>query len=312
MDKMQTSSYRQALGTFATGVTVVTAASSNGELAGVTANSFTSVSLNPPLILWCLDSKSDSLTTFQSAEYFAVNILASDQKSLSSHFAKRQEDKFKTVNYQSGRGRAPILQDCTTYLQCKNNEQYEIGDHWVFVGEVMEFETQTKEALLFHLGSYGTSLPLPSDESSVISSINEPESHDDSLFSLLLQAIHAYQLEFESRQKKIIESSYEARIITILHKYSELNVNDICQMIQMPKEDTRDVLNELNSRNLVTFQVGNGEENFKLSDKGNMISDELIALAKQHDNDVYALFGRCSAEDFRENLTRIINWAMHD
>ena len=312
MDTLQASAYRQALGTFATGVTVITAANSEGELAGVTANSFTSVSLDPPLVLWCLDSRSDSLRIYQDAEFFAVNILASDQKSLSTHFARRLEDKFQSVSYQAGQGGAPILNDCMTYLQCKSREQYEIGDHWVFVGEVVKFEIREKEALLFHLGNYGTSLPLVSDESSVISSVNDTEHHDDSLFSLLLQSIHAYQVEFESRQKKIIESSYEARIITVLHKYGTLIVDDICQMVQMPRLDTEAMMAQLVDRKLALIEHKDGQEVFTLSDTGNALSEQLIALAKQHDDDVYALFDRCSPADFRENLIRIINWAAHN
>ncbi len=84
----QSGEFRQVLGTFATGVTVVTARSNTGELAGLTANSFTSVSLGPPLILWCLANSSDNLGIFQTAKYFAINILAADQKELSNHFAK--------------------------------------------------------------------------------------------------------------------------------------------------------------------------------------------------------------------------------
>lgn len=309
MNKFETSDYRQALGTFATGVAVITASTKNGEPAGVTANSFTSVSLDPPLILWCLASASDSLKIFQDATHFAVNILASDQKAMSTHFAKRMENKFAKIPFVAGLGGAPLLDDCMTRLQCSSREQYQVGDHWVFVGEVENFESTSKEALLFHLGNYGISLPLPTDESSVIGSINKPETNDDSLFSLLLQAIHAYQEKFESKQKKLFESNYEARIITILHKYNELEINDICQMIQMPKTDTSTVLNALKDKGFVIYNTDSQNHNVKITDAGLKKSDELIAFAKQHDRDVYALFGHCDADAFRENLIRIIHWA---
>ena len=125
----QSSEYRQALGTFATGVTVVTAMSTTGELAGLTANSFTSVSLEPPLILWCLADTSDNLAVFQSAPYFAVNILAADQKEISDHFARRQKDKFVSIQYRAGKGGSPLLDGCVTWLQCRMISTHVAGDH---------------------------------------------------------------------------------------------------------------------------------------------------------------------------------------
>ena len=309
MGKFESSEFRQALATFATGVTVITAASENGERVGVTANSFTSVSLDPPLILWCLASTSESLKIFQDVGYFSVNILAADQKTLSTHFAKRLEDKFSKIPYKSGLGGAPLLENCITSLQCRSRQQYEVGDHWIFIGEVEKYETTAKEALLFHLGSYGLSLPLPTDESSVIGSINNPEFHEDSLFSLLIQAIHAYQEKFESKQKQLFESNYEARIITVLHKYNELDINDICQMIQIPRIDAASILNDLKGKDLVDFHSDELYEGVKLTSIGQNKSDELIEFAKQHDSDIYALFGKCDAKSFRENLVRIIHWA---
>jgi 4-hydroxyphenylacetate 3-hydroxylase, reductase component len=306
--KFEPSEFRQALGTFATGVTVVTASADDGELAGVTANSFTSVSLDPPLILWCLAATSDNLMLFREARYFAVNILGSNQKAISTHFAKRLENKFDVFPYRPGLGGAPLLDDCITSLQCRSREHYEVGDHWVFIGEVEEFQSTSKEALLFHLGSYGISLPLPM-ESGVIGSITRPKAQDDSLFSLLLQAIHAYQVKFEIRQKQLFESNYQARIITVLHKYNELEIDEICQMVQMPKTDIAGILNELKVKGLVSFDPEESSGNVKLTDVGQKKSKELIALAKQHDRDIYALFGKCDANAFRENLIRIINWA---
>jgi len=309
MTKFETSEFRQALGTFATGVSVITACLDNKELAGVTANSFTSVSLDPPLILWCLASTSDSLKIFQEATHFAVNILASDQKPLSTHFAKKMENKFTAFPFNPGLGGAPLLNNCMTWLQCSTKEKHEIGDHWVFIGEVLTFESTAKEALLFHLGNYGISLPLPTDESSVIGSTNKPENSDDSLFSLLLQAIHAYQEKFESKQKQLFESNYEARIITVLNKYHELDLNEICQMIQMPKTDTSTILNTLKNKKFIEFHSKTEQKIIKLTEEGQIKSDALIALAKQHDRDVYALFGDCNADAFRDYLSRIINWA---
>lgn len=308
MTKFESRQLRQALGTFATGVTVVTAALDSGEMAGVTANSFTSVSLDPPLILWCLASSSDSIGVFQNADYFAVNILASDQKTVSDHFARRQEDKFSSAAYIRGRGGAPLLEHSMTHLLCRTREQYELGDHWVFVGEVEEFRTSNREALLFHHGSYGTPLPLPGDESRVIGTIDKLDSNDDSLFSLLVRAIHTYQDKFESRQEQLIESGYEARIITVLSRHQVLDLNSVCQLLQMPKSDTCSLLNELGRRGLVSYDDDGNYTNTRLTADGVQKSTELHALAVQHDNDIYAMIGDSNGSKFRENLMAIINW----
>ena len=148
--------FRQILGTFATGVTVVTACSKTGELAGLTINSFTSVSLDPPLILWCLANSSDNLELFQTTKRFAVNILAADQKDISLHFAKRQKDKFDYLPYRTGLDGNPLLENCVSWLQCRTVAQYVAGDHTVFIGEVEQIESSGKDALLYHQGEYTT------------------------------------------------------------------------------------------------------------------------------------------------------------
>lgn len=308
MTKFDSNDLRQALGTFATGVTVITACSADDELAGVTANSFTSVSLDPPLILWCLASNSDSLRIFQDAEYFAVNILASYQKPLSNHFAKRQADKFRDMDFRRGLGQAPILSECLTVLECRSRQMYESGDHWILIGEIENYETSHMEALLFHLGSYAISLPLPTDESGVINTINTPEDGDDSLFSLLFQAIHAYQEKFELRQNEIIESNYEARVITLLRKYTELEIEEVCQMIQTPRTDTQAILENLSKKGFVWIDSNPVNVKAGLSRDGKIKSEELHHMAIEHDLEISKLFESCNAEAFRDSLKQIIKW----
>ena len=114
--------FRRALGNFATGVTVVTAAAPGGRTVGVTANSFNSVSLEPPLILWSLDKRSSSLAVFEAASHFAVNILAADQIELSNNFAKPREDRFAGIEHRAGEGGAPLLADCAACFQCERHQ----------------------------------------------------------------------------------------------------------------------------------------------------------------------------------------------
>jgi len=101
--------FRHALGTFATGVTIVTAMAADGRPYGVTCNSFASVSLNPPLVLWSLGMFSQGLTTFQNASHFTINVLGASQQALASQFAKSSDDKFSGVSWTPGLGNAPVL-----------------------------------------------------------------------------------------------------------------------------------------------------------------------------------------------------------
>jgi len=148
--------FRHALGVFATGVTVVTTKEPAGTYKGLTVNSFSSVSLDPPLVLWSLARNSANMPAFASAAHFAVNVLAADQESLSSHFAISGDDRFDGVPFDEGLGGAPLLAGCVARFQCETRHRHEGGDHLIFVGEVLAFDTDDRPALLFHKGVYGT------------------------------------------------------------------------------------------------------------------------------------------------------------
>ena len=147
--------FRNALGCFATGVAVVTAQGPDGALMGLTINSFSSVSLEPPLVLWSLATSSPNLEGFQRASHYAVNILALEQEALSNHFATRQEDKFSSIPWTPGLGGAPLLPGCHASFQIRNEFHYPGGDHLIFVGHVERFEANPGiPPLLFHGGRY--------------------------------------------------------------------------------------------------------------------------------------------------------------
>lgn len=145
---------RRIMGHFATGVTVITTASKAGQLFGLTANAFTSVSLVPPLCLVCVDKNAESYLAFQELGSFTVNILADDQEELSRRFAVSGGDKFTGVAYRLGANGAPILQNVLGYLECKIISAHEGGDHTMYLGEVEQAETREGKPLLFYRGGY--------------------------------------------------------------------------------------------------------------------------------------------------------------
>jgi flavin reductase (DIM6/NTAB) family NADH-FMN oxidoreductase RutF len=145
---------RDALGEYATGVTVITARGADGVPFGITINSFTSVSLDPPLVLWNLGLRSPSLALFESCTHYAVNILAADQADISQRFAQTQLDRCAGIDWLAGVSGAPLLPGCSAWFECRNETRYPGGDHLIFVGLVENFNRQEKPPLIFHRGAY--------------------------------------------------------------------------------------------------------------------------------------------------------------
>ncbi len=147
--------FRSTLGSFATGVTIVTAMSPDNEPVGVTISSFNSVSIDPPLILWSLSLNSPLLETFRSASHYAINVLAADQQALSDRFASRSTNRFATLPVQTGLGGTPLIEGCCAWFECTHEAQYPGGDHLIFVGHVERFARgESEDPLVFHGARY--------------------------------------------------------------------------------------------------------------------------------------------------------------
>lgn len=154
LDEFDQRQLRDALGTFITGVTVVTTRDKNGVAHGLTANSFTSVSLEPPLILWSQAVTSRSYSAFREAEHFAINILAEDQTEISAHFAKSSGDKFSGIPHHSGLGDVPVVEGAAAHLECVKVQSILIGDHMLHIGRVERIGKSSRRPLAFSRGKY--------------------------------------------------------------------------------------------------------------------------------------------------------------
>ena len=143
---------RNALGSFATGVTVMTTLRPDGTPVGLTVNSFASVSLDPPLVLWSLAARSPSLGAFRASTHFGVNVLSAEQEALCRRFATPEPDKFANLAWRSGESGVPVLEGCVANFECSSAFNNYGGDHVIFVGHVVRFETRDTPALLFHRG----------------------------------------------------------------------------------------------------------------------------------------------------------------
>lgn len=145
---------RRALAGFPTGVTIITARCADGRTAGVTVNSFCSVSLAPPLLLWCLSKTAPSRSVFTEASHFAIHVLAADQQHLSQRFSKPAADKFADIEFSEGLGHAPVLAGTVAVFECRRAQQHDGGDHLILLGEVERFVSSNRHPLLFHGGDY--------------------------------------------------------------------------------------------------------------------------------------------------------------
>jgi flavin reductase (DIM6/NTAB) family NADH-FMN oxidoreductase RutF len=153
---LDTKALRTALGRFATGVTVVTCCDEQGQPRGLTVNSFTSVSLDPPLILWSLRLHSPSLAAFERASHYAVNVLSEEQVDVSRHFASAAVDKFVggPGHWTPGLGGAPVLGGACAVMECERYQSFDAGDHRILLGQVKNFHDRGLAALVFQGGHY--------------------------------------------------------------------------------------------------------------------------------------------------------------
>ena len=157
--------YRNALGSFATGVTVVTTVDAGGRRYAMTVNSFAAVSLAPPLVLWSVSRESPSARAFQTATHFAINVLAADQVALSRHFARSSDDKFAGIAILPGFAGLPLIAGAAAVFQCRTETLYPGGDHEVILGRVEQYDYSDGEPLVFCRGRYkrGVNLEIAAD-----------------------------------------------------------------------------------------------------------------------------------------------------
>lgn len=153
--------FRNALGLFATGVTIVTTRTSAGEPIGLTANSFSSVSLSPPLVLWSLSLRSPNLPNFLQATHFAINVLAHDQIPLSQRFAKPVPRKFEGIAHGFGVHGMPLLDGAAAQFECRTEARHYSGDHVIFIGHVLHYSYADRAPLGYCRGRYVSIEPVP-------------------------------------------------------------------------------------------------------------------------------------------------------
>lgn len=301
--------FRTALGTFTTGVTIITTQAEDGSPVGITANSFNSVSLNPPLVLWSLSKKARSLPVFSTGKHWNVHVLSTEQESLSGRFATQGEDKFAEIQFDNGVSEAPLLQDCTARFQCRTAFQYEGGDHVIFVGEVLAFDHSERAPLAFQSGQYALATRKPRSELRLATTPPPPEcSYTEDLLGYLLGRAH-YQLLNALRlllnNQQLDEQAFF--ILSVLCIRDNLSLEEINTFVSYTgHEVTLPSMRFLERQNLVAIEGEPGQLRFVLTANGREASLQQLALAKVVEEELAAKLGPADAQALKVLLKRLI------
>jgi len=286
--------FRAALGAFTTGVTIVTTLDSAQRDIGLTANSFSSVSLDPPMVLWSLSRQSFSLPAFMAAEHFAVHVLAAAQVTLSERFARSGIDKFSGLQVERGLGGIPLLADCAARFQCRTAYRYEGGDHVIFVGEVVTFDQSDLVPLVFHGGQYAIAAPTADAAASQLATADADSSFSRNLLIYLLGRAH-FQLFLRLRRELDRHALAEADwfVLSLLSASANQTVAELdAQLAYTGTAVTYDQIAGLAAANFL--DLGGAHDSGArvcLTEKGRMAVIELVAAARAAEADAEGNLG---------------------
>ncbi|KRW58440.1 flavin reductase [Pseudomonas sp. TTU2014-080ASC] len=301
--------FRNALGSFTTGVTIITCRGDNGEAIGITANSFNSVSLNPPMVLWSLAKNARSLPAFSQSKHWNVHVLSAEQEELSGRFARQGEDKFSGLELDTGLSDAPLLKDCTARFQCRTAFQYEGGDHVIFVGEVLNFDHSNLAPLAFHSGKYALTASKPRGELRLSESTPLECSYTEDMFGYLLGRAHYQQLHALHRLLNRQQLSQNAfYVLSVLCIRDGLTVDELNSFISYTGHIvTEEAMQALEAQGMVARDKKGANTIWVLTALGRETSLEEIALAKSLDQDITDKLGSSDAKTFKVLLKRLIS-----
>lgn len=302
--------FRAALGTFATGVTVITTVGRNGEPIGLTANSFNSVSLDPPLVLWSLAKKAFSLQDFMAAPHWAVHVLSAEQEGISNQFARAGQDKFLGAATETSAHGVPLLQNCAARFECTATFQYEGGDHIIFVGEVKQFEKNDLPPLVFHAGKYALAAFKDCNLNLSRLDCSEPATfRADMLGYMFGRARKNFLDSMRGHLEKYGLTDYEWRLLTIMLTKKALTASMFEQFNQDAALDTiLQTLMNLEDKGWVQEQMTtpNAEVTYCLTEKGVYDSVSLLAIAKSHEENLMEKMGSVDGILLKSLLNKFI------
>ncbi len=306
--RLVTQTFRRALGNFATGVTVVTSRDHEGNWVGVTANSFSSVSLIPPLVLWSLSRTARSLAAFELSDVFIVNVLADNQIDISNRFSRQGlANKFDGVYTRPGLSGCPIILDCLASFQCRKKYSYEGGDHLIFVGEVVDFETADSQGLIFHKGQYAVSEKHPglNDLTEEAEENSFSESYVDYLLS---QTADGFERQYQPILDKYGVSRYEWRVLCCISEYRGVSEAELVSFSLINGDLLRDILAKAAAEDWISSHSDtNGKMLYYIQSAGLDIHVPLLAAARAHESEALATFSDTEVRQLKKMLKNLMH-----
>lgn len=305
-----TRAFRNALGSFATGVTVITTRAGDGTAVGLTANSFNSVSLEPPMVLWSLAKTSRSMPVFAEAEHFAVHVLSADQEALSIRFAKSGEDKFAQLAVEEGIAGLPLLPGCAARFQCKTTFRHEGGDHIIFVGEVLDFDRSERPPLLYHAGQYALSA-RKGDLGKPRSARLAGSFNEDHLGYLLSRA----HLQFYAPIRKAVHARGLSEdgyfLLSILTVRQALSREEALHLMSHSDHMDERLLDDLIAQGFIA-RANPADDRYHLTEHGRDTILHLMAEAKAREADVLSILGEVDAVALKTLLLRLVRGTVRE
>lgn len=305
--------FRQALGSFATGVTIITTRTADGEPLGLTVNSFNSVSLNPPMVLWSLAESYKGYEAFKQASHWAVHVLASDQEALSNRFAGKAEDKFSGLELEEGINGNPLLPGCAARFECKTAFQYEGGDHLIFVGEVESFEQSESAPLVFHGGRYAHATPRQKQASDARHAFLAGSFDENFLGYLLGRSHYRFYNQIRPHLEEAHLSDEEFYLLSTLTLKQTMSAVDLdTAMSGILNNNSASAIQSLISRGLAHPDHLDSENGgapvlaYQLTQEGRKLALRLISAGKVVESQVNERLGYEDATVLRSLLIRLL------
>jgi flavin reductase (DIM6/NTAB) family NADH-FMN oxidoreductase RutF/DNA-binding MarR family transcriptional regulator len=301
---------RDCFGRFATGVTIITTLDQDGRPTGLTANSFSSLSLDPPMILWNLGKNSSQIEAFRNAEYYAVNVLSADQIDLSNGFASNKEDRFTGVSYAPGIGGVPLIADCVAWVECRSAAVYDGGDHLIFVGEVERFDYSDRPALLFHGGRYGVPArhPRVNERGPALDVTVEDRAkfNDDFIVTLLRRAFDQVASPFYDELRASGVPVAEGRILSHLEASGPSTVRALARDAMLDSATLALTLHRMEGDKLVEKTDAGRTERYSVTQHGILKNAEITGRAIRFEAEFLAGHDPAEIDALKAMLRKLI------
>jgi len=311
MPEQSSKEFRNALGQFATGVTIVTTIDRESNPIGVTASSFNSVSLEPPLVLWSLAKTAHSMPAYQNSGGFNVHILANYQSDLSNKFARSSDDKFTGVDWTHCSQGFPLLSEYAALFRCKTHFQYEGGDHIIFVGEVIEYQTRDLPVLVFQGGRYADAKQKPDSIEPYQTSVDLRSGQFSDNFLLYLLSRAHFQTSYPTRKscQAIGMSEPEYFCLSLLAMSGSLLERDISKRLEHTGHYIDD---EIFARLMRKGWVETVSRKIQISESGRETFIKLLAQSKSLEEQLLKHFTDDELNIVNSFLKKLINITRSD